>query len=75
MVSKAKYDQVGGLDQNNLAIAYNDIDFCLRLMDCGYMNLFTPHCKATHYDYDPLVEATKIMKKNCNASRKSRVTF
>lgn len=50
MVSKAKYDEVGGLDEDNLAVAYNDIDFCLKLLDQGYLNVFTPHCKATHYE-------------------------
>ncbi|MEM7360629.1 MAG: glycosyltransferase [Pseudomonadota bacterium] len=50
MVSKAKYEEVGGLDEEHLAVAYNDIDFCLKLLDKGYLNLFTPHCKATHYE-------------------------
>ena len=50
MVKKAKYEQVGGLDEENLAVAYNDIDFCLKLLDQGYRNVFTPHSKATHYE-------------------------
>jgi GT2 family glycosyltransferase len=50
MVSKEKYNEVGGLDQTHLAVAYNDVDFCLKLLDQGYINLFTPHCKATHYE-------------------------
>ena len=50
MVSKQKYQEVGGLDQTHLAVAYNDVDFCLKLLQRGYTNLFTPHCKATHYE-------------------------
>jgi glycosyltransferase involved in cell wall biosynthesis/SAM-dependent methyltransferase len=50
MMSAAKFEQVGGLDADNLAVAYNDVDICLKLMDAGYMNLFTPHAKATHHE-------------------------
>ncbi|GHA02128.1 hypothetical protein GCM10008090_09250 [Arenicella chitinivorans] len=50
MVKKSKYDAVGGLDEENLAVAYNDIDLCLKLLDAGYYNLFTPHAKATHHE-------------------------
>jgi len=50
MISKAKYEEVGGLDEENLAVAYNDIDLCLKLLDKGYLNVFTPHCKAIHHE-------------------------
>ncbi len=50
MVKTSKYLEVGGLDEDNLAVAYNDIDFCLKLMDKGYFNIFTPHSKATHHE-------------------------
>ncbi|MFT5571914.1 MAG: glycosyltransferase involved in cell wall biosynthesis [Cryomorphaceae bacterium] len=50
MMSTAKFKQVGGLDADNLAVAYNDVDLCLKLMNAGYINLFTPHAKATHHE-------------------------
>jgi len=50
MMRTDKFKEVGGLDEDNLAIAYNDIDLCLKLMDKGYINLFTPHAKATHHE-------------------------
>ena len=50
MVSKEKYQQVGGLDSENLAVAYNDIDFCLKLIDQGYLNVFTPYARAIHHE-------------------------
>ncbi len=50
MVSKQKYQDVGGLDSDNLAVAYNDIDFCLKLLDKGLLNVFTPHAKAFHHE-------------------------
>ncbi|RBP48357.1 glycosyltransferase [Arenicella xantha] len=50
MVSKKHYHEVGGLDEQGLAVAYNDIDFCLKLLGKGYYNVFTPHAKATHHE-------------------------
>ena len=50
MIQREKFQQAGGFDEENLAVAYNDIDLCLKLMDLGYLNVFTPHCKATHHE-------------------------
>ncbi len=50
MMQTDKFREVGGLDEDNLAVAYNDIDLCLKLLDAGYMNVFTPHAKATHHE-------------------------
>jgi len=48
MVKKKLYEEIGGLDEKNLAVAFNDIDFCLRLREKGYLNIFTPHCEVMH---------------------------
>ena len=50
MVSRQKYDEVAGLDEENLAVAYNDVDLCLKLLDKGYRNIITPFCHAVHYE-------------------------
>ena len=50
MMNTAKFKEVGGFDADNLAVAYNDIDLCLKLLSKGYYNLFTPHAKATHHE-------------------------
>ena len=47
MVSAAAFDQVGGLDES-FAVAFNDVDFCLRLRRAGYHVLFTPYAEAYH---------------------------
>ena len=49
-VTRARYMEVGGLDQDNLAVAYNDIDFCLRLRELGYRNIWTPYAQLYHYE-------------------------
>ena len=48
-VERKKYIQVGGLDEN-LKVAYNDVDFNLKLLDAGYYNLFIPQVELIHYE-------------------------
>ena len=50
MVKKTIFDEVNGLNQENLKIAFNDIDFCLRIKEAGYKNIFNPYCEAYHYE-------------------------
>ncbi len=50
MVKKSLYDALGGLDEANFAVAYNDVDFCLRLRAQGYVNVMTPFAAGTHYE-------------------------
>lgn len=50
VVRKALYEQVGGLDEAHLAVAYNDIDFCLRLRAAGYRNVWTPFAELKHHE-------------------------
>ena len=38
------------LDEESFAVAYNDVDFCLRLYEKGYLNVFTPFSRAYHYE-------------------------
>ena len=38
MVSRKKYEKVGGLDES-LPVAYNDVDFCFKLLEAGYVNV------------------------------------
>ena len=50
MVKKELYERFGGLDETAFAVAYNDIDFCLRLWQSGFWNVMTPFAAATHYE-------------------------
>ncbi|TGN08042.1 glycosyltransferase family 2 protein [Leptospira ilyithenensis] len=49
MISKKKFKKVGGLDEN-FAVSYNDIDFCLKLGKLGYRNLYLPYVRIFHYE-------------------------
>lgn len=49
LVEKDQYDEVGGLDET-FSVAFNDVDFCLKLRKAGYLNVFTPFCELFHYE-------------------------
>lgn len=49
LVRKSVYEQVGGLDEN-YAVAFNDIDFCMAIRKAGYLIVFTPYAEFYHYE-------------------------
>ncbi|MCR5675577.1 MAG: glycosyltransferase [Lachnospiraceae bacterium] len=49
LVERKKYDEVGGFDER-LAVSLNDVDFCLKLRQKGYLNVFTPFAELTHFE-------------------------
>jgi GT2 family glycosyltransferase len=49
MVSKAAFDEVGGFDEG-YAVAFNDVDFCMKLREAGYLNVFTPFAELYHHE-------------------------
>ena len=51
LVRRDVYQEVGGFNETDLAVAYNDIDFCLRVEQAGYRNLWTPHARLVHHEY------------------------
>ena len=49
MVRKSVYDEVNGLDES-FAVAFNDVDFCVRVREAGHTNVFTPFAQLYHYE-------------------------
>jgi glycosyltransferase involved in cell wall biosynthesis len=50
VVRREAWDEVGGLDEVNLAIAFNDVDFGLRLRQSGWRVVWTPHATLYHHE-------------------------
>ena len=50
LVRKSVYQQVGGLDEENLQVAFNDVDFCLKVSEAGYRNLWSPYAELYHHE-------------------------
>ncbi len=49
-VRRSVFEQVGGFDSEHLAVAYNDIDLCLKVSDAGYRNICTPFASLLHLE-------------------------
>lgn len=50
VMRRTVFDEVGGLDEDHLAIDFNDIDLCLRIRRAGYRVIWTPHAELVHHE-------------------------
>jgi O-antigen biosynthesis protein len=50
VISKDKYLAVGGLDEEGLAIAYNDVDLCLKLREANWRNIYVAQAVLIHHE-------------------------
>jgi GT2 family glycosyltransferase len=50
MIRRAVFDQLGGLDAQHLAVAFNDVDFCLRAKATGWRVVYTPYAELYHHE-------------------------
>jgi GT2 family glycosyltransferase len=50
VVRRALYLEVGGLDEEAFPVSFNDVDFCLKLRDRRYRNVWTPHARLVHHE-------------------------
>lgn len=48
MVKTKIFKELNGL-MKWIEVAFNDVDFCLRVQEKGYRNIFTPYCEASHH--------------------------
>lgn len=70
MIKRNKYEDVGGLDES-LEVCLNDVDFCLKLREKGYLNVFTPFAELYHYEsisrgFDKTPE--KVQRYDCESN-------
>ena len=50
VIEKSIYEEVGGLNESELKVAFNDVDFCLRVRESGYRNVWTPYAELYHHE-------------------------
>ena len=81
MVKKELFLKSQGFDEDKFPIAYNDVDFCLRMHEKGLVNVFTPFCEAYHNEsstrgYEKsLKEIERREKEKFNLKDKHRKLF
>ena len=44
------YEEVGFMDEENFVIAFNDVDFCLKIREKGYKIIYNPYIELMHYE-------------------------
>ena len=52
LVAREKYFAVGGLDEAAFAVAFNDVDFCLKLKQAGWRNIYCAEARLIHHDIE-----------------------
>lgn len=49
LMNKKIFEEIGGFDEE-FVVAYNDIDLCVKALEAGYLNVFTPNAELYHYE-------------------------
>jgi glycosyltransferase involved in cell wall biosynthesis len=49
-VKREIFDEVGGFDQEKLAVAFNDVDLCLKIRSKGYRIVYCPYAELVHHE-------------------------
>jgi len=44
------FEEVGGLNEVDLTVAFNDVDLCLKVQEAGYSNVWTPYAELYHLE-------------------------
>jgi len=60
MVGREKFFEAGAFDEVNLAVAFQDVDLCLKLRELGYRNVYTPYAKLYHFESATKTDKDKI---------------
>lgn len=50
LITRACFDAVGPLDETRFAVAYNDVDYCLRARAAGFRTVYTPFATLIHHE-------------------------
>jgi GT2 family glycosyltransferase len=50
LVARHKFFEAGAFDEVNLAVAFQDVDLCLKLLELGFRNVYTPYARLYHYE-------------------------
>ena len=64
VVRKEIFKEVEGLNETDLAVAFNDVDFCLKVLAAGYRNLWTPYAELYHHESVSRGEDNTLMKRH-----------
>jgi GT2 family glycosyltransferase len=72
------WDALGGLDEASFAVCYNDVDYCLRVREAGYLVVWTPHARLLHdtsVSQRANVEHKAVEERNARFTREKLAMF
>jgi GT2 family glycosyltransferase/SAM-dependent methyltransferase len=49
-IRRSVFEEVGGFDEQHLAVAFNDVDLCIRIREAGYRIIWTPYAELYHLE-------------------------
>jgi GT2 family glycosyltransferase len=49
-IRRESWSEIGGFDKDNLPVAFNDVDLCLRLGEAGWSIVWTPYAELLHHE-------------------------
>lgn len=50
LVRREVFEACGGLDEDTLAIAFNDVDLCMKIRKAGFAVVYTPYAELVHHE-------------------------
>jgi GT2 family glycosyltransferase len=56
------FEEVGGFDEENLPVTFNDVDLCLKMRRAGYLIVYTPYAKLYHHEHGSRRRAIEPME-------------
>ncbi|MEO9386148.1 glycosyltransferase [Chromobacterium phragmitis] len=59
LISKSVYQQVGGMDETNFQIWFNDVDFCVKVQQAGWRNVYNPYAVMYHHHGKTIKKVTR----------------
>jgi len=72
LVKREIFEKSGGFNEKDFSVTWNDVDYCLRLREKGYLVVYTPYARLYHYESisrgsDDRGEKVKRFHRECEA--------
>jgi GT2 family glycosyltransferase len=74
MIRKNLFEEIGGFAED-FRVTYNDVDLCLRLVEKGYENLYTPYVRLIHHESISVGSPEEIKKRDTAEFRAAKDLF
>ena len=78
VTSRAVWEELGGFDEQDFAVCYNDVDYCLRARAAGYLVVWTPYARLLHdtsVSQKANVERKALDERNARFTREKLAMF